>query len=147
MAEVITHSPEPRPSSAIPTKRALEHDHTPSVPSPPAPDATGRGKALRPPPRESREKKDSLKKREATVGTRGNTPDAGSKLKYSVLMSTSSPLRYGILDAKPSDYESPRDPIFMPHEPEPLFAQNSDVELRKPVDQSVFLVNHAQESS
>lgn len=130
----IAASPSP---PVLTSKRALEEYHSPSISSPLNPDAAARAKALRPQARETREKKESLKKRESTIGTRGNTPDAGNKWRHSAFLNIPSPLRYGILEPKASDYESPRDPIFMSHEPEPLFVPNTSVELRKPIDQSV----------
>lgn len=127
---------EPTPSStptmaSIPQKRALEEDHTPSVPSPlnpeprppatdpkpprpqsteDAPSATARDKPVR-------AKKESLKKRES----KGLGPDAASGRAtpdpkgIEGLPSTSSPLRYKLAPPKPSDFERPKGPVFTPH--------------------------------
>lgn len=83
-----------------------------------------------PPPREreQREKKESLKKREAAGHARG-TPDAKSKVP-----ATPSPMRYNIGAPKNSDFEPPRDPLFVSHEPIPFLTPDGQTELKRPVD-------------
>lgn len=119
-------SPVDRRSSTpnvIPQKRPLgleDEQHTPAVPSPLNPDvATAR--ARRPPaPREQREKKESLKKREAkgVDGLRSGTPDSqgfGRKSKKPAEGSSIlSPLRYSIPAPQPADFDPPQAPILTP---------------------------------
>ena len=108
--------------SAIPQKRPLnleDEQHVPTVSSPLNPDSTG-SRARRPPPREQREKKESLKKREAKVGdnVRGGTPEVpvhGKKSKKSTQKaSVLSPARYKLPAPKPTDFDPPKAPLFTP---------------------------------
>lgn len=106
----------------------------PAVPSPLNPDAAAPART-RParapaPAREQREKKDSLKKRESTAGTRGSTPDVKRKGP-----AAPSPMRYSIPEPRLSDYEPVKDPVFVSHEPTPFLAPDGSIELKKPVDQ------------
>ena len=109
--------------STIPQKRPLgleDEQHVPAVSSPLNPDfATSR--ARRPPaPREQREKKESLKKREAkgVDSARGGTPDSqshGRKSKKSTEHNdVLSPIRYKLPAPKPTDFDHPKAPIFTP---------------------------------
>jgi len=127
--------------SLIPMKRPLEDDHTPNVSSPLNPDAAPRAKQKVVPGREQREKKDSLKKREAVGDTRGHTPDQANKKRKGAVSEPGgvpSPIRYN--HALPRDlfHYANKEPIFASHEPEPIFAPQG-TELKKPVDQLVTL--------
>jgi COMPASS component BRE2 len=83
--------------------------------------------------REQREKKESLKKREASASARGNTPDVKGKKQKGPTVP--SPMRYSIPEPRPSDYEPPKDPILLSHEPTPIYTPDGEVELKKPIDQ------------
>lgn len=126
------------PSAVAPLRRPLEEDHAPAVSSPlnPNPDAAARSRPARPPPREQREKRETLKKREASASARGNTPNPKSKQNG---LSTPSPMRYSVPEPKVADYEVPKDGIFASHEPNPIFTPDGQTELKKPVDQLVPL--------
>lgn len=122
----------------IPAKRALEDDHTPSVSSPLNPDAAPRARPGRPPAREQREKKDSLKKRESVGAVRGATPETQNKKqkrKNSVdSVVAPSPVRYNHALPREAFHYSIRDTTFASREPEAFIAPNG-VELKKPIDQ------------
>lgn len=124
------HSPTrgQTPVTSLPQKRALEEDHAPAVSSPLNPDAKARQKNPAP-PREQREKKESLKKREAAGLTRGGSPDGKQKAP-----ATPSPMRYNIGPPKASDFEPPKDPMFVSHEPMPFLTPDGHIELQRPVD-------------
>jgi COMPASS component BRE2 len=122
---------------AHPPRIPLDADHAPVVSSPLNPDAA-KARASKPPApareREQREKKESLKKREnADNKARGGTPD--SKAKKHRGPTVPSPMRYIIPEPKASDYEIPKDQLWISHEPMPFFAPGGDAELRKPIDQ------------
>jgi COMPASS component BRE2 len=117
--------------SAIPTERHLESTHAPSVPSPLNPAAASKA-TLKPVQREQREKKETLKKREASSVGRGATPDVKSKKQKGP--SVPSPMRFSIPEPKLSDYEAPRDTMFVSHEPNPIFTPDGSTELRKAYD-------------
>ena len=93
----------------------------PVVPSPLNPDAAT-ARARRPAaPREQREKKESLKKREAkgADGLRDGTPDSqshGRKSKKQLESESSivSPMRYSIPAPKPADFDPPQAPVLTP---------------------------------
>jgi len=121
MAESILSRRSSTPST-IPQKRPLgleDEQHIPAVSSPLNPDfATSR--ARRPAaPREQREKKESLKKREAKGGdgARAGTPDSqasGRKTKkgtehHSVL----SLIRYKLPAPNLTDFDPPKPPILV----------------------------------
>lgn len=133
MAELQPHSRSNTPSLAPPLRRPLEEDHAPTVSSPlnPNPDPAVRSRPARAPPREQREKRDTLKKREASANTRGNTPNPKGKQERP---SAPSPMRFSIPEPKLPDYEAPKDGIFASHEPNPIFTPDGEVELKKPVD-------------
>ena len=127
MSEAHTPSKESSPLSIIPQKRALEDDHAPAVSSPlnPEPNSSKHRPTKPPVHREQREKKESLKKREAKGGpptgeSRG-TPDrtiAGtSKQDPSIDASSdpTTPLRYKLPPPKSSDFAVPRGPVLTPH--------------------------------
>lgn len=116
----------PRPPSAtpstIPQKRALildDEQHIPAVSSPLNPDAAT-SRSRKAPAREQREKKESLKKREAKgVDTaRSATPDTQTSTKKSKkiekLPDVVRPLRYYTKPPNSSDFDPPRGPIFNP---------------------------------
>ncbi|KAI4259765.1 MAG: hypothetical protein LQ352_000571 [Teloschistes flavicans] len=116
-------SPRPRSAtpSAIPQKRPLNLDdeqHVPAVSSPLNPDAAS-FRARKPPAREQREKKESLKKREAkgTDTTRSSTPDTQTSTKKSkkvekALPDVIRPIKYLTKPPKPPDYDPPPAPTF-----------------------------------
>ncbi|KAH7132628.1 hypothetical protein B0J11DRAFT_522159 [Dendryphion nanum] len=133
MAESQTQSRANTPSIAPPLRHPLEETHAPAVSSPlnPKPDAAPRPR--RPPPREQREKRETLKKREASANTRGNTPNP-SKSSKKETQSSHSPMRYNVPEPKPSDYDPPKDGIFASHEPIPIFAPDGQTEVKRPVD-------------
>ncbi|KAL8975169.1 MAG: hypothetical protein Q9197_000593 [Variospora fuerteventurae] len=117
-------SPRPRSAtpSAIPQKRALNLDdeqHIPAVSSPLNPDAAT-SRSRKAPAREQREKKESLKKREAKgVDTaRSATPDTQTHTKKTKkILKTPDvvrPLRYYTKPPNSSDFDPPRGPIFSP---------------------------------
>ena len=113
-------------------------EHMPAVPSPLNPDASAtKPRPFKPPPREreQREKKESLKKREANYG-RGDSPVIPSKRKVSKITGPSapSPMRYSIAEPRLSDYEPPKESTFASHEPLPLVTPDGEIELKKPVD-------------
>ncbi len=107
------------PISSIPQKRALEDDHQPVVSSPLNPDFKPKTEAEAPLAREraSRAKKESLKKRESKAGSLApesngrSTPDPKpSKSKKE----ENGPIRYKLAPPRPSDFDPPRGPIFIP---------------------------------
>lgn len=131
------------PTLAPPMRRPLEEDHVPAISSPlnpnPSSDAATRSRAGIPPrERERREKRDTLKKREASGagGTRANTPNPNPnpKAKKEKRPAADSPMRYSIPEPRAADYNPPRDGVFLPHEPTPLYAPDGVTELRKPQD-------------
>lgn len=135
MAESQPGSRSNTPLTVLPMKRQLEEDHAPAVSSPlnPNPEAASRARS-RPPPREQREKRETLKKREAAsqTHTRGNTPNPRTTSKKDVV-SADHPMRYAIPEPKPADCDAPKHCILASHEPDP-FVTPDGVELRKPVD-------------
>jgi COMPASS component BRE2 len=117
---------------------ALTNDHAPSIPSPLNPDAPTRVSTRTPKPivREQREKKDSLKKREAAAsGTpgRGATPDVKTPNKAKWSATTVAPLRYQLSYPESGAWLPPRDVVF--DEQGVLFAPNGQGELRKVSEQ------------
>ncbi|KAF2269748.1 hypothetical protein CC78DRAFT_528921 [Lojkania enalia] len=128
------HSRSNTPTLAPPLRRPLEEDHAPAVSSPlnPNPDTATRARP-RAPPREQREKRETLKKREASTNTRGSTPNPTTKTKHDPA-SSPSPMRYSIPEPKYFDYDPPKDGIFASHEPNPICTPDGRSELLKPVD-------------
>ena len=121
MSEAIPQ-PGSATTSSIPQKRPLnieDEQHVPAVSSPLNPDSAA-SRARRPPPREQREKKESLKKREAKVGdnVRGDTPEvpsSGKKPKKDAQkVSVLSPIRYKLPAPKLMDFDPPKAPVFTP---------------------------------
>ena len=82
--------------------------------------------------RESREKKDSFKKRESTSNKKGNA--SSTKMEESTSF-VSLPMRYNLPPPKLVDFEGPRDPLFTSHEPVPFLTPDGKTELKKPTDQ------------
>lgn len=121
------------PALAPGVKRPHDEDHAPAVPSPLNPDPAARPRPVKAPQREQREKRDSLKKREAQASSRGNTPDIKAKNK---LASVPAPLNYIVEteNLKAVDFEAPKDPAFVSHEP-PLYTPDAQLELKRPLDQ------------
>lgn len=109
--------------SVILLKRTLDEDlHAPAVSSPLNPDvATSRSRKA-PAPREQREKKESLKKREAKASSvvgdaRGGTPEVASNRRKPKVTSEAivlSPTRYKLPPPKHMDFEAPKAPILLP---------------------------------
>ncbi|KAJ9638953.1 transcription factor, contains a PHD finger motif [Coniosporium tulheliwenetii] len=124
---------QPPSRSATPSilqKRPLEEDHAPAISSPLNPDAAPRARpAARPPPREQREKRETIKKREASA--RGSTPDKKGKHKGP---EAPSPIKYAVPEPKLEAYEPPKDPTLVSHEPTPIFTPDGQVELKNPLD-------------
>lgn len=121
----MSASPRPRSStpSSVAPKRPFgledEQQHVPAVSSPLNPDFAN-ARTRKAPAREQREKKESLKKREAkgTDGARTGTPDAQSHVKKlkkpPPSPTTLSPIRYKLAAPKSTDFDPPRAPIFTP---------------------------------
>ncbi len=110
--------------SVIPLKRALDEDlHAPTISSPLNPDVGTSRSRKAPAPREQREKKESLKKREskatsAVSDARGGTPEVTSNRRKPKAISEAtvlSPTRYKLPPPKPMDFEAPKAPILVPH--------------------------------
>lgn len=132
--------------TTVPLKRPLEDDHAPNVSSPLNPNAAASTK--QPIVREKREKKDSLKKREAAglvnTTTKGNTTEhAAKKQKLSDdAPAQPSPTRYNHPLPKELFHYNIKQSVFSSHEPEPLFTPGG-VELKRPVDQYEYRVIHS----
>ncbi|MCJ1398090.1 hypothetical protein MMC11_001287 [Xylographa trunciseda] len=119
-------SPSPRSSTpaTIPQKRPLgieDEQHVPAVPSPLNPDFASSRARKAAPAREQREKKESLKKREAkgVESVRGGTPDSQAlsrKPKKGTEQNSSIPslLRYKLPPPNPTDFDPPKAPILVP---------------------------------
>ncbi|KAF2236183.1 hypothetical protein EV356DRAFT_436845, partial [Viridothelium virens] len=132
MAEVTQSSRGNTPSLATPKFPA--DDHTPAISSPLNPDApVGASRSSRPPAREQREKRDTLKKRESTKG-RSGTPDNHGPKSSKAVPGVPSPMRYSIPEPKLSDYEPARDIYFTSHEPNPFITPDGEHELKRPLD-------------
>ncbi|KAF2752601.1 Ash2-trithorax family protein [Pseudovirgaria hyperparasitica] len=125
-------SPRSRGSTPVAPaiRKGFEEVHAPTVSSPLNPDASK--SRPKPTPREQREKRDTLKKREATGGARGATPD--TKVKEKHIPKADSPMRYNIPEPKLSDYEPHRDLPFVSREPVPLMLSDGQTELRRVAD-------------
>ena len=129
---------EPSSRSETPSLAPLrrpEDDHAPAISSPlnPNPDAGARARVRG--GREQREKRETLKKREAASSIRAPTPNKSKAAPAPP--ATPSPTRFGIPPPKLADYEAPKDGLFASHEPHPFFTPDGQTELKKPVDQSV----------
>lgn len=142
MAENQSQTPDPvsevaLPAAAIPPHIPSEQAHAPAVSSPLNPDMSKVTKP-KPPPREreQREKRDTLKKREATG--RANSPVVPTKRKNSEFTHVApSPMRYQIPEEpRASDYDPPRPVELSSHEPFPLLTPDRHVELKKPSDRA-----------
>jgi COMPASS component BRE2 len=125
MKNVTQPMSEPSPLSTTPTipqKRPFALDdeqHVPAVSSPLNPDSAA-ARTRKQPAREQREKKESLRKREAkgSDGTRHGTPDTPSQAKKSKKSIATaiilSPIRYKLAPPKPTDFDPPRAPVLTP---------------------------------
>ena len=82
--------------------------------------------------RESREKKDSFKKRQSVASKKGSLPI--TKMKE-LASSTPLPMRYNLPQPRTADFEGPRHPVFISHEPVPFLTPDGETELKKPTDQ------------
>ncbi|RYN17728.1 hypothetical protein AA0115_g11663 [Alternaria tenuissima] len=133
MADSHPPSRSNTPTLVPPMRRPLEGDNAPAVSSPlnPNPDAAARARP-KAPAREQREKRETIKKREASASTRQSTPNAKSSKKERP--SADSPMRYSIPEPRPSDYEAPKDSTLLSHEPNPMYAPDGVTELKKPHD-------------
>lgn len=139
MADSQSNSRAGTPSLVPTMRRPLEEDHAPAISSPlnPNPDAAARARPKAPPrEREQREKRETLKKREASASTRASTPNANAKPTKKARPTADSPMRYSIPEPKATDYEPPKDSIFLSHEPSPIFTPDGRTELKKPQDQA-----------
>ncbi|KAF2670134.1 hypothetical protein BT63DRAFT_372002 [Microthyrium microscopicum] len=121
----------PSPGGTPTAIRRLDEDHAPPVPSPLNPDQSRSRAIPKPVAREQREKKDSLKKRESVAGARGATPDVKQNFKAPP---ASGPKRVVLPAPEPQAYLAPRDSIFAPHEPEPIYTPDGSAQLKRPVD-------------
>ena len=131
MAEV-TQSPRANTPS-LPTPKLPADDHAPAISSPLNPDAPSVAtRQSRLPPREQREKRDTLKKRESTK--RGGTPDSHGRKSSNAVPGVPSPMRYSIPEPKTSDYEPPKDVYFTSHEANPFSTPDGQHELKRPLD-------------
>lgn len=111
--------------SVVPMKRTIDEDlHAPTISSPLNPDVAPSRSRKAPAPREQREKKESLKKRESKAtsvlgDTRGGTPEVASSRRKSKATSEAttvlSPTRYKLPPPKPMDFEAPKAPVLLPH--------------------------------
>lgn len=130
MAEPQPPSRSNTPGLAPPLRRPLDEDHAPAVSSPLNPNPSDAPPRPRPgiPPRERerREKRETLKKREAAGHSRAKTLKKRAP--------ADSPMRYSIPEPRAADYNPPKDGVFVPHEPSPLYAPDGRTELRKPHD-------------
>lgn len=137
MAEQQPPSRSNTPTLAPPTRRPLEEDHVPAISSPlnpnPSSDAVARTRPGFPPrERERREKRETLKKREASGNARASTPNP--KTKKEKRPAADSPMRYSIPEPRAADYNPPRDGVFLSHEPNPIYTPDGSAELKKPQD-------------
>lgn len=133
MADSQPQSRSHTPTSAIPLRRPLEEDHAPAVSSllNPNSDTGVRARQTRAPPREQREKRETLKKREASANPRGSTPNVKTKKDQNEV---DSPMRYQVPEPKASDYDPPKDSLFASHEPNPIYTPDGTAELKRIVD-------------
>src|SRR2546421_1136684 len=124
-------SPSPKPehvhAPTIPQKRTLDDEHTPTVSSPLNPDFPSSSKTSRTQDkpgsgRTTREKKESLKKREAkgssSVADSRRTPErsvGGKHGSTEFSQSSLAPLRYKLPSPKITDFEAPGGPQMTFH--------------------------------
>lgn len=118
------------------------HIHIPAVSSPLNPEvASSKARTTKPIPpreREPREKRETLKKREAGEGGRLSTSTVPAKRKKSDNESSAPcPKRYNVDAPRLTDYQPARHPGFASHEPTPLKTPDGKFELMKPLDQYV----------
>ena len=124
--------------SILPQKRPPEDEHAPSVSSPLNPDPPSKPKATKekaPIHREPREKKESLKKREAKAssvpvdGAASTERGVSQAPKHTTTQlqdsSTTAPLRYKLPPPKPLDYALPKGPVLVPHHVKPVYGQDT----------------------
>ena len=127
----------PAPQSTVPQKRMHEEVHAPNVPSLLNPDAAARTKTAKPGGREAREKKDSLKKREANglpIVPGHEHSNKKQKLGSDTQAASPSPIRYNHSMPREMFQYANKDLSWASHEPEMLFTP-SGIELKKPLDQ------------
>ncbi|EKD15647.1 uncharacterized protein L3040_006005 [Drepanopeziza brunnea f. sp. 'multigermtubi'] len=129
------------PPSSIPQKRVLEDDHVPAVSSPLNPDFKSRAQDDAPLARDrvSRAKKESLKKRESKAGSIAPdssaraAPDPKTGAKSKKKEEALEPVRLYLPPPKPSDFEPPRGPIFIPADTRPN-AQGLEITFNETTD-------------
>lgn len=127
----------PAVQPTVPQKRIHEEVHAPNVPSLLNPDAAARTKSIKPSGREAREKKDSLKKREASgLPSVPGYEHSNKKQKLSCdnQATSPSPIRYNHSSPRETFHYVNKDLNWASHEPEMLFTP-CGIELKKPLDQ------------
>jgi len=136
MADAPAGSRAGTPTPA-PLKIQLD-DHAPSISSPLNPDAAARLKQA--PTREKREKKDSLKKREAAGQLKPSSAEGSSKKRKVSDQSPAqpSPVRYNHPLPKEAFHYTVKEPTFASREGGPPFVAPSGVELKHSLDQQVL---------
>lgn len=142
MADIMDTSSAHKPDPTFPT---LEEPTVMAVPvKQEAPQTNGltpaevfrsASKTPAPPQREQREKKESLKKREATgTGSSGVGSSALGKRKAQAVHSYPSPQRYNVPPPRPQDFEAPKPDMMQEHEPNRFLVPITNRELYKPMD-------------
>ena len=123
--------------TAAPLKIQLD-DHAPNISSPLNPDAAARLKQA--PTREKREKKDSLKKREAAGQLKPSAAESASKKRKISDQSPAqpSPVRYNHPLPKEAFHYTVKEPSFASREGGPPFVAPNGVELKHSLDQQVL---------
>ena len=106
------------------------------TPAPAASRPASRTPAPAPVQREQREKKDSLKKREAAAPTTNNASTSSSlgKRKAHQVHAYPSPQRYNVPPPKAQDFEAPKDDLMQSQETNPLYVPGEKRQLFKPID-------------
>ncbi|QIW95236.1 hypothetical protein AMS68_000754 [Peltaster fructicola] len=80
--------------------------------------------------REQREKKDSLKKREAS----STSTTLGKRKAQNASITYPSPQRFAVPPPRAQDFERPKEDVFSEHEPVPFVVPGSNLQLYKPQD-------------
>lgn len=132
----------PIPITSIPQKRALEDDHLPTVSSPLNPDfKTPKDDTPLARERTSRQKKESLKKRESKGGGL-NAPDTSSRAtpdpkssipKHKKSGDVLAPIRYKLPPPKITDFDAPRGPILVPSHTK--VSEGAEIQFNETTDQ------------
>lgn len=131
-------------SPIAPAKSRPDGAYSPAVPSPLNPESARRPIA-KPVPREQREKKESLKKREMAAGG-GAVPKPNSDQKMAVskptskvstkngLGATPAPQRYPLQTPSVQSYQPPVSHTWASHEPTPFMTPDGRTELKRAMD-------------